>query len=336
MSRQGSFTVVTTMKNEGAFLLEWVAHHKALGFDSIVICTNDCDDPTTDMVVRLQKMGLARHHATRYRPGESIQRRALRQALRYDEVTRADWIYVCDADEFLCSHAGDGSVRDLVKAGSPGVEAISVPWRRFGTHGQQDYREGPITRQFTMANAAQGPRWNPSVFPKTLFRGDILPRLARIGVHVPVPRPDLDQPIRRELPGGKPLVVGRTKLHVLADYSVAQVNHYQLRSMDSFLVKSARGKVNHTNDKMEFDYWSRNDTNEETCTLIRRYDAAVAQWLDLLLSDKRLHMLHHRAVRWHRAKVADLHADPGFAQMIAQIMDHRARMAMGQAPLRRA
>ena len=47
-------TVITTMKNEGAFLLEWVAHHKALGFDDLVICTNDCTDATTDKVLRMQ------------------------------------------------------------------------------------------------------------------------------------------------------------------------------------------------------------------------------------------------------------------------------------------
>ncbi|MFD1808677.1 glycosyltransferase family 2 protein [Gemmobacter lanyuensis] len=54
MPQTDIFTVITTMKNEGPFLLEWVAHHKALGFDHLVICTNDCEDTTTEMVVRLQ------------------------------------------------------------------------------------------------------------------------------------------------------------------------------------------------------------------------------------------------------------------------------------------
>lgn len=327
----GSYTVLTTMKNEGAFLLEWVAHHKALGFDKLVICTNDCEDPTTDMVVRLQRMGLARHHATFYRSGQSIQRRALRQAMQYSEIQTADWIYVCDADEFLCSSAGNGSVQSLVAAGSPNVEAIAVPWRGFGTNGQQDYREGPVTHQFTMANATQGPLAQRFAFPKSLFRGSILPKLARIGVHMPVPRTDLTAPIQLELPGGRQYEPGPSKLHVAADYSVAQVNHYQLRSRDSFLVKSARGKVNHTNSKMEFSYWARNDSNEEACDLIRRYDAAVAIWMTTLLSDRRLEMLHHRAVRWHHEKIAELRNSPNFQAMIHQIEAHRARMAESPA-----
>ncbi|MBL8564032.1 MAG: glycosyltransferase family 2 protein [Gemmobacter sp.] len=328
-----TYTVLTTMKNEGAFLLEWFAHHKALGFDRFLICTNDCEDPTTDMVVRLSKMGLAIHHKTLYRPTQSIQRRALKQGARYREVKSSDWIYVCDADEFLASHIGDGSVRALTAAGSDGVEAISVPWRRFGTNGQKDYREGLITQQFPMANAASGPRAYPFAFPKSLFRGELLREkmISRVGVHVPLPRPELGHALRVELPGGVPVQEAHQKLLVQADYSRAQVNHYQLRSMDSFLVKSARGKVNHVNDKMGYRYWAFNDTNEERCDLIRRYDAEVARWMEELLSDRRLNTLHHRAVRWHRSKVAELHASPDFAEMITQIEAHRSRMSSEEA-----
>ncbi|MDQ1848065.1 glycosyltransferase family 2 protein [Gemmobacter fulvus] len=329
----GGYAVITTMKNEGAFLVEWVAHHKALGFDHLVICTNDCEDTTSEMVRRMERMGLAQHHPTRYKPGQSIQRRALRQAMRFEAVQKADWLYVCDADEFLASRAGDGSARALVAAASPDVEAISVPWRRFGTSGQQEFREGPITAQFLRANWATGPQAQPYAFPKTLFRGDIVQHLSRLGVHTPVVSPDLGRDIRRELPGGVAVDMGRSKLHVQADYSVAQVNHYQLRALDSFLVKSARGKVNHVNDKMEFDYWAHNDCNDEPCDLIRRYDAATAGWMADLLADRRLNTLHQRAVRWHQSKIAELHADPHFAEMKQKIEAHRNRMELGETAI---
>lgn len=38
-----SFTLFSAMKNEAPFLLEWVAYHKAIGFDRIVIYSNDSD-----------------------------------------------------------------------------------------------------------------------------------------------------------------------------------------------------------------------------------------------------------------------------------------------------
>ena len=66
-----------------------------------------------DALLRLQTLGLAVHHATRPWAATSIQRSALKQATRHDIVRQADWVYVCDADEFLTIKIGDGSVQAL-------------------------------------------------------------------------------------------------------------------------------------------------------------------------------------------------------------------------------
>jgi Glycosyl transferase family 2 len=327
------FTVLTTMKNEGAFLIEWVAHHKALGFDAIVICTNDCDDPTTDMVLRLQRMGLARHHATTYAPGSSIQRAAIRSARRYDEVRTADWIYITDADEFLTIRIGDGTVQALVAAASPGAEVISIPWRTFGPDGRLDYEDRPVTQQFLRAARTPAADELIGAFPKSIFRGgETLAALERLGIHAPIIRPDAGRDLRRELPGGVPLIPLPAPLLVQADYRFAQINHYVLRSRDSFLVKRDRGKVNHVEKDMAFNYWARNDKAEEPCDAIRRYDAEAARWRDTLMADARLAMLHHRAVRWHRNRIAALKKDKDFRKLIAQI-DARIALQAAGGPL---
>ncbi len=322
------YTVVSTMKNEGAFLIEWIAHHKALGFDELVICTNDCDDATTDMILRLQRMGLARHHATKYKPGGSIQRAAARQAARYDEVQKADWIYVCDADEFLTVNIGDGSVRALTGAASPGAEVISVPWRTFGPDGRKAYEEGPITRQFLRAEREPGPGEGIGAFPKSVFRGgDTLAALERLGTHAPIIKPAMGRDLHRELPGGVPYVPLASPLRIAADYRFAQINHYVLRSADSFLVKRDRGKVNHVDKDMAFDYYIRNDSAEVPSDTIRRYDSAVDGWIAQLMADRRLAMLHARAVRWHRRKITELKRREDFKPLIRQIETRMARLA---------
>ena len=56
-----AITVFTTMKNEGPYMLEWVAFHKTLGVDHFVIFTNDCEDGTDDIARRLQELGVASH-----------------------------------------------------------------------------------------------------------------------------------------------------------------------------------------------------------------------------------------------------------------------------------
>jgi Glycosyl transferase family 2 len=318
-------TVITTMKNEGAFLLEWVAHHKALGFDDIVLCTNDCADPTTDMAIRLQKMGLLRHHATYYKPGSSIQRSALRQARRFNQVQQADWIYVCDADEFLTISLGDGTVDALTSAASPDAEVIAVPWRVFGSDGLNDYQDTPITQQFQRAAAAPPTDKPQGAFPKSLFRGgETLASLERLGIHMPIIKPGADRSLRLELPGRVQRLALPQALHVQADFRFAQVNHYCVRSRDSFLVKRDRGKVNHVDKVMEIDYWRRNDSAVEPSLTARRYDIAVAGWMATMQADARLNMLHGRAVNWHRKKITELKTRPDFQDMIIAIEESRA------------
>ena len=44
-------------KNESAFLLEWIAYHKTIGFTDIVILSNDCEDGSDEMLDHLSKSG---------------------------------------------------------------------------------------------------------------------------------------------------------------------------------------------------------------------------------------------------------------------------------------
>ena len=41
------------VRNEGAFLLEWLAHHRATGFTDFLVFSNDCEDGTDAMLERL-------------------------------------------------------------------------------------------------------------------------------------------------------------------------------------------------------------------------------------------------------------------------------------------
>ncbi|MFN3845752.1 MAG: glycosyltransferase family 2 protein [Paracoccaceae bacterium] len=309
------FTVITTMKNEGAFLLEWVAHHKALGFDHILICTNDCADHTRRMAQRLQELGLAVHHPTKPWAATSIQRSALKQATRYPIVREAEWFWVCDADEFLTIRLGDGSVQALAAAASSEAEVISVPWRIFGSDGLRRYDDAPVTQQFRRA----GGDGRHFAYCKSLVRG-IAP-VGRIGVHAPVARDDLGRDLVREEPGGRPYRPQRHPMFVATDYSVAQVNHYALRSAESFLVKRDRGRVNHVGQDMGRAYWDRFNLAETACDAIRRYDDAVHDWTTRLMADSELAFMHRKSVAWHRARIAALKACPTHAALWAEISE---------------
>ena len=305
----GGITVISTMKNEGAFLLEWLAHYRVLGADRFLIAHNDCEDPQPAMLARLEELGLLRAHATKHTQHGGIQRAALRQARWYAEVTEAEWLWVCDADEFLVVKAGDGSFGALIEA-TPEVDVIGVNWRSFGSSGISGYSEELVTKQFLRCE--RPPR---AAYVKSLFRR--LPDMARIGVHQPEPREGVEIP--HAIAGSAPWRKGRGRLILKADYSAAQVNHYALRARDSFLVKRDRGRVNHANEDMGAEYWTRFDHNQIDDDAIRRYDEAVARELDALRSDAELSRLEAEARDWHRARIAALLARPDWAAFAAAL-----------------
>jgi hypothetical protein len=312
-----SFTVVSTMKNEGPFILEWVAHHKALGFDHMVVCTNDCEDTTTELLKALEERGLVRHHATKIWPRAGIHRSALKQSRRYREVKQADWIFVCDADEFLNVHVGDGSVRALIEASGPDADVISVPWRVFGPSGVQGFEDQPVTKQFTRAEHTPDKRGKAGKFKKSLFTG--LDRFKRVGLHAPIPSEEWAEKITTVLPGGTPFIVGGEQTGARPSFEIAQVNHYALRAADTFLVKRARGRANHMSHVLGMDYWQRFDLNDVEDTSIRRYDREVSRWLDTFMNDAELRALHEQSVDWYRDKIAELRGDADLEPLVDQI-----------------
>lgn len=63
VSPHGQVTAVSMMKDEGPFVIEWIAHQITVGFTDIVVYTNDCSDGTDRMLMRLEELGLAHHRA---------------------------------------------------------------------------------------------------------------------------------------------------------------------------------------------------------------------------------------------------------------------------------
>ena len=84
-------TAVTTQKNEGAFLLEWIAYHKVIGFSDIVVLSNDCEDGSDELLDQLAENGEL-IHVRNDGPYDDrgIQFAALKLADKQPEVKDAD------------------------------------------------------------------------------------------------------------------------------------------------------------------------------------------------------------------------------------------------------
>ena len=121
--RAPKITVVTTMKDEGPYILDWIAHYRSLGVTDFVVFTNDCSDPTDHILRCLNRLGCVHHRFNRVmRRGP--HKSALMWAQYEPAVREADWVMVIDVDECLQIDAGDGTLPGLINM-YPEVDAIS-------------------------------------------------------------------------------------------------------------------------------------------------------------------------------------------------------------------
>ncbi|MEZ5912810.1 MAG: glycosyltransferase family 2 protein [Paracoccaceae bacterium] len=235
---------ILTVKNEAAFLLEWLAHHRATGFGDFLVFSNDCADGTDTMLDRLQAMGWLTHIRNDGPHDKGAQWTALSRAAREPAFRGADWAMVLDIDEFVNIHVGDHTLGAL-HAALPEATAITLTWRLFGNGGIVGYDDRPVSETFTRAIAPvfHWP-WRAAMF-KTLYRAD--GSYGKPGVHRPR-QPDPDRVVgARWFDGaGQALPESFAKARVFSDfgrnlYLLAQLNHYALGAMESYIVKCDRG-----------------------------------------------------------------------------------------------
>ncbi|MEO1000829.1 MAG: glycosyltransferase family 2 protein, partial [Pseudomonadota bacterium] len=155
--------LVTAMRDEGPYLLEWVAYHRLIGFTDILIYTNECTDGTDALAEALAARGLIRHMPNPVPPDTRPHREALARGLA--EVAGADWAMALDADEFLNISVGGGGLSDLIGA-APGADLLLLNWRHLGDPEAARWAPGLVTERFLCASRPRDPV-NSAV--KTLF-----------------------------------------------------------------------------------------------------------------------------------------------------------------------
>ncbi len=300
-------TILLGVKNEGAFLIEWLAHHRATGFTDFLIYSNDCSDGTDLMLDRLQAMGQLTHIRHDGPHEEGPQWAMLKAADKHPLVKQADWLLFCDIDEFVNIHVGDRTLPALL-ATLPDATAIPLTWRMFGNAGVTEITDTPVTQTFTRAaRATFAWPWRAQMF-KTLFKNDGTYR--KFGVHRPrSPNPDRIAQARwfdgsgRELPPA--FHTGRIFSDYTADnYQLAQLNHYALGSMQNYLVKADRGRANREASGFDMGYWVERNFAEVEDTSIQALNSQSLR--QDLLNDPILKDLHLSALAWRKARFSAL------------------------------
>lgn len=325
VSPHGRVTAVSMMKDEGPYLIEWVAHHLAVGFTDLVVYTNDCSDGTDDMLIRLEELGLVHHRRNDIPEGLKPQPSALNYAQDEPIVQQSDWVMVFDADEFLSIRYGDGTIDGLISATKDrGANGIVVTWRIFGSGGIVEWSRAPVTEQYLMAAPTT---WNKGWGVKTLFTFDA--DYWKLGIHRPkMKNRHIDTPFPDTVHwlngSGLPMedyfkFRGWRSITRTVGYDWVQLNHYAVKSVDSYAIRKMRGNVNNKKDKYNADYWSLQDRNEVRDETMLRYSAERNRIIDILLGDPVLAGLHSGAVERAEARLADLKQTDAYRELVSDL-----------------
>jgi hypothetical protein len=223
--------LVAIAKNEGKFLIEWLAHHLSLGFSEILVYDNESMDDTASILRSASKAFPVERVHWKNKLDASPQVSAYRDFLDH-RAAAFDWVAFFDLDEFLVV-SPETSLISLLHSYPADVAAIGVNWLTFGSSGVQrsDY-------QLVRETFRQGPPrdFDNNHHIKTIARPRAVERMA---IHHCELREG-----RYAAPSGVELTMSRKKgLSDAIDHTVLQLNHYQVKSREDFQTKIAKGRA---------------------------------------------------------------------------------------------
>lgn len=287
------YILATSVRNEGPYLLEWVGHHRLLGFNRIIVFSNDNTDGSDELLREMQAQGLIEWRPRQMKPGESPQRTAfkkLSKELLADKQQHGNYLAWFDPDEFLVLR-NHSSVAELVDFFHR-PDALLVQWKHFGSGRQQEYSPQCTISRFTRCdnktNHNKGyksiSKIDPHLFwlfvnhrPMVVQESPLQPRILLAGPgdkgtlaldHVPGtnPKHDADFPIFN---------------------AICHLNHYAVRSVEEYEIKQSRGNgyIALDAEKKQFhdQYFTNYDLNaEEDRFAAEKYSSTISSWMDNL------------------------------------------------------
>ncbi len=312
---------ITCMRNEGPHCLEWIAHHMAAGIGHFLIYTNDCDDGTDLLLDCLQQAGIVTHIRQESGGDHPVQWQALNAARSHPKADWADWVLVSDCDEFINLRPPVLTLQEMIELLPGDTDAVAMPWRLFGNARLMEFRDALTIGQFCHA-APESINLPLAHFFKSLFRPGAF---RQYGVHRPKRKKDRI-PVwvdgsGKKLPENVASADHRINLFGVACGSdLVQLNHYSLRSTESFMVKRSRGLPNHTGRVIGLAYWVERNFNTVADKTILAMQSQTSEKLTELLRIDGLQQLHDTAVLWHKSKFTKMMKDQENLQLFWRLV----------------
>ena len=270
-SEKRDVIVLNTVKNEERYILEWVAYHRLMGVDGILLMDNDSTDSTPELLSALHREGIVCSAPwPTVHPYEKQQISAFANAVRaLQAVDASEWLGFLDVDEFYVSR-DFGKLPNALASMAP-ADAYHLTWQFFGSGGAEKREEGLIIERFQKRGAFRhGKNW----------QGKPLMKLNAVSGHYHHPHNvKLAEGATYKFPNGAsfPGVLPQRAApnakalfpEKVASAPMLGIHHYAIRSREEFFEKVGKGRVNYRVNESKIDmadhenYFKGHDINDE-------------------------------------------------------------------------
>lgn len=284
------------MRNEGPFIVEWICWYRMLGFEILVV-TNDCTDHSPALLKAFEAAGWMTHANHTPRTDQPPQKSAHRKIMTHPLMADVDWALICDVDEFLVFHQ-HGTIAEYMGPPPHDFLGLVFNWKCFGQGEWDRYEDGIVHRQFRRCGMGHLPM-NRSF--KSMFK--IPHQFNRIGAHFPHGfQGDWTDPKNAVHSANGALLpqfsdrenhpIRFTEMDQI-NHDVAQMNHYIIRSRESYDLKRGTPSAASFKDRYTDDFYKRYNRNGMRDLTALRFMDRFAQMHAEALALPDVLRLHH-------------------------------------------
>jgi len=249
-------SVVAIMKNEGAYLKEWLDFHILVGVEKFYLYDNESNDDTKKILKPYIKQGIVEYT---YFPGQKRQNPAYIDALN-KHANDSRWMAFIDLDEFIVP-VKHKTITDFLRTLPKNFGALVLTWVMYGSAGHKRKPKGLVIENFKYhANEKRHSGCKSIVNPR-LVVSQRNPHINDVAGFL------IDENGRK---------LGRIdQTNNPPSYNKIRCNHYVTKSYDEYKARCNKGSAS-TGTKSPTKKWSREkfdryDTNDIYDDIMDKY-----------------------------------------------------------------